>query len=112
MTHSESETLAGLTELGGGLSPDGIWAMAAPIEHVARRWMTEFMEAGEQTVGAVVSVEHVLPRPPATVVTATATLIEIRGRRYVFQVLIHNETGQLLASGINERAVIVVEPLP
>jgi fluoroacetyl-CoA thioesterase len=109
MTRTETEALAGLTELVAGLAPDGIWAMAAPIEHVARRWMTEFMEAGEQSVGAVVSVEQVLPRPAATIVTATATLVEIRGRRYLFQVSVHNEAGELLASGTNERVVILIE---
>src|SRR6476646_7100457 len=110
MTRSDNEALADLPELGGGLTPSGIWAMAAPIEHVARRWMTEFMDPGEQSVGALVSVEQVLPRPPATVVTATATLVEVRGRRYVFQVTVRNEAGELLARGTNERAVIAIEP--
>ncbi len=108
MNRSESEPLEGLTELGAGLSVEGAWAMAAPIEHVARRWMTEFMEPGEQSVGAVVRVEQVLPRPEAAIVTSTATLTEIRGRRYVFEVEVRNERGDLLARGVNERAVIAV----
>lgn len=108
MSHGETEALDELTEAGAGLALGGIWAMAAPLEHAARRWMTEFMEPGEQSVGAVVTVEQVLPRPAARTVTATATLSEIRGRRYIFDVLIHNEAGELLASGRNERAVIAV----
>jgi predicted thioesterase len=110
MSHSETEPLAGLTEVGGGLPLDGIWAMAAPLEHAARMWMSEFMEPGEQSVGALVSIEQMLPRPSARTVTATAILTEIRGRRYVFDVEIHNESGELLATGRNERAVISVPP--
>ena len=108
MSHSETEPLAGLTETDGGLPLDGIWAMAAPLEHAARMWMTEFMEPGEQSVGALVRIEQMLPRPSAHTVTATAMLTEIRGRRYVFDVKIRNETGELLATGRNERAVISV----
>ena len=110
MSHSETEPLDGLTELGAGLRLDGIWAMAAPLEHVARKWMTEFMEPGEQSVGALVTVTQVLPRPPARYVTARAILVEIRGRRYVFEVEVRNESGELLAAGRNERAVIAVPP--
>jgi fluoroacetyl-CoA thioesterase len=110
MPHSETEPLAGLTEVGGGLPLDGIWATAAPLEHAARMWMSEFMEPGEQSVGALVSIEQMLPRPSAHTVTATAILTEIRGRRYVFDVEIHNESGELLATGRNERAVISVPP--
>lgn len=110
MIRSETEALNALTELGAGLPLEGAWAMAAPIEHVARRWMTEFVEAGEQSVGAIVRVEQVLPRPTAASVTSTATLTEIRGRRYIFAVEVRSERGDLLARGVNERAVIALTP--
>ncbi len=105
-----SEPLSGLAEASAGLPLDGIWTLAAPMEHAARIWMTRYMEPGEQSVGALVALEQVLPRPSAATVTATATLSEIRGRRYVFSIDVRNESGDLLAHGRNERAVIAVAP--
>ncbi|MHB8575986.1 MAG: thioesterase, FlK family [Dehalococcoidia bacterium] len=105
-TRTDRESLADLMELGAGLSPDGIWALVALLEHVARRWMSEFMEPGEQSVGAIVRVEQILPRPAATLVVSDATLNQVRGRRYGFDVVLRNEAGELLGSGYNERVAI------
>lgn len=109
---SESEALSDLTEAAAGFARDGIWALVAVLEHVARRWLTEFMEPGEQSVGARVAIARVWPPPAAEVITATATLRERRGRRYVFDVDLRNERGELIASGSNERAVIAVPIAP
>ncbi len=107
-SHTEVEALADLTELAAGFPIDGLWALVALLEHAARKWMTAFMEPGEQSVGARVAIERAMPRPEAEVVTTVATLRELRGRRYVFDVELRNEGGELLARGTNERAVIAV----
>ncbi|HEY7294801.1 MAG TPA: hypothetical protein VH916_07150, partial [Dehalococcoidia bacterium] len=97
-----------LTELAAGFPIDGLWALVALLEHAARKWMTEFMEPGEQSVGARVTIERAQPLRVAAVVTTTAILRELRGRRYVFDVELRDERGELLARGTNERAVIAV----
>ncbi len=104
---TESERLSDLHEAAGGLPLDGIWALAAVLEHVARRWMTEFMEPGEQSVGARVHVERRAP-PCSDLLVASATLREISGRRFLFDVELRDEAGSLVATGWNERAVIAV----
>jgi predicted thioesterase len=106
-SHSETEAVAGLTELAAGFPSDGLWTLVALLEHAARKWMTLFMEPGEQSVGARVTIRRTSMRP-AAIVTSTATLRELRGRRYIFDVELHDEQGELLASGTNERAVISV----
>jgi predicted thioesterase len=106
--HDETEALAVLTETAAGLTLDGIWALVALLEHAARRWMTEFMEPGEQSVGTRVAVRRCLPAPHADTVRTTATLCEIRGRRYIFDVELRTNSGELIASGSNERAVVAV----
>src|SRR5436853_2137932 len=93
-TRSETEAVAALTELAAGLTPEGIWVLVATLEHVARRWMSEFMEPGEQSVGASVCVERVLPAPTSDRITSTATLREVSGRRYVFDVELRSESGR------------------
>ena len=111
-TRTEREALSDLTEAAAGFALDGIWALVAVLEHVARRWMTEFMEPGEQSVGARVTLTRVWPPLVAAVITSTATLREVRGRRYVFDVELRDERGDLIASGSNERAVIAVPVAP
>jgi predicted thioesterase len=105
------EALADLTETAAGLPLDGIWALVATLEHAARRWMTEFMEADEQSVGTRVTIELALPRPPVARVRTTVTLREVRGRRFSFDAVLHNEQGEALAAGSNERALIAI-PAP
>jgi len=107
-THSEVEALTDLTELAAGFPIDGLWALVALLEHAARKWMTAFMEPGEQSVGARVTIARATPQPAADVVTTTATLRELRGRRYIFDVELRNVAGELIARGTNERAVIGV----
>ncbi len=106
-SHSESEAVADLTELAAGFPSDGLWTLVALLEHAARKWMTLYMEPGEQSVGARVTIARASRRPAATV-TSTATLRELRGRRYIFDVELRDERGELIASGSNERAVIGV----
>lgn len=106
-----SERLVELHEAAGGLPLDGIWALAAVLEHVARRWMTEFVEPGEQSVGARVHIER-RAAPASDLLVASARLREINGRRYLFDVELRDEAGTLVATGWNERAVVSVTPTP
>ena len=105
--HTEVEAIADLTELAAGFPIDGLWALVALLEHAARKWMTAFMEPGEQSVGARVTIARAQVRS-AALITSTATLRELRGRRYVFDVELRDERGELIATGANERAVISV----
>jgi fluoroacetyl-CoA thioesterase len=53
-------------------------AIAATLEH------------GSITVGVSASVEHMAPTPVGATVTAVAELVEQRGRRYTFDVELHD----------------------
>lgn len=106
-THNETEAIADLTELAAGFPSDGLWTLVALLEHAARKWMSLFMEPGEQSVGARVTIAR-SAAGPAERITSTATLRELRGRRYIFAVELRDERGALIASGTNERAVISV----
>src|SRR5258708_29708107 len=89
----ERERLSDLHELQAGLPIDGIWAMVAILEHAPRKWLTTLMDEGEQSVGVSVRLEQVVPRPDGDEVVTTATLREMRGRRYVFEVVVQNAAG-------------------
>ena len=60
----------------------------------------------EQTVGTHVDMSHVAATPPGMVVTVDVRLIEVDGRRLVFEVEARDEA-DLIGSGKHERFVIL-----
>ena len=59
----------------------------------------------EQTVGTHIDVSHQAATPPGLEVTATVELIEVDGRRLVFQVEAHDDV-ELISKGRHERFII------
>jgi fluoroacetyl-CoA thioesterase len=59
----------------------------------------------EQTVGTRIDVSHVAATPPGLNVTAKVRLVEVDGRRLVFEVEAHDDI-DLIARGRHERFVI------
>ncbi len=59
----------------------------------------------EQTVGTHIDVSHQAATPPGLEVTATVELIEVDGRRLVFQVEAHDGV-EVISRGRHERFVI------
>ena len=59
----------------------------------------------EQTVGTHVNVTHQAATPPGLEVTASVELIEVDGRRLVFQVEAHDGV-DLISKGHHERFII------
>ena len=59
----------------------------------------------EQTVGTRIDVSHIAATPPGLKVTAKARLVEVDGRRLVFEVEAHDDI-DLIARGRHERFVI------
>ena len=97
----------GITHLG----PDAPSMFSTPamiqlIEGTCLRLMSEYIEAGEQSVGYHVDVYHLAPTPVGKKVTASATLKKVDGRKYTFDVACTSEDGVKIGEGIHERAVI------
>ena len=59
----------------------------------------------EQTVGTRIDVSHIAATPPGLKVTAKARLVEVDGRRLVFEVEAHDDI-DLIARGRHERFII------
>ena len=59
----------------------------------------------EQSVGTHINVSHLAATPPGLQVTATVELIEIDGRRLVFDVEAHDGV-DLISKGLHERFII------
>lgn len=105
-TTEERETAATIRQLGGAPDTLLIADIAGTMERTARKWLTEYCEEDEQSVGVVVEVERHPAMADARRITATATLRAVDGRRYYFDVTAVNERGEPLATGTHERRVI------
>ncbi|MDP3064266.1 MAG: thioesterase family protein [Chloroflexota bacterium] len=109
--HSNEMTLAttpemGITHLGPGASFYSTPAMVGHIESVALQSLIPFLDSGEQSVGVRINVAHTAPTPIGMKVTIRTTVQEVDGRRCVFAVEAHNESGVKIGEGTHERRVI------
>ena len=59
----------------------------------------------EQTVGTRIDVTHVAATPPGMEVRAVVKLVEVDGRKLVFEVRAYDEV-ELIGEGIHERFII------
>ena len=83
-------------------------AMILLMELAAREAVQAALPQGSTTVGTVVSIRHLAATPVGAQVSATARLVEIDGRRLVFDVEAQDENG-IIGEGLHERAVIDIE---
>jgi len=82
--------------------------MIALMENAAWRAVADQLEPGYVTVGTVVNIRHLAATPLGQQVRATAKLIEIDGRRLVFQVEAYDEQRQI-GEGRHERFIVNLE---
>ncbi len=92
----------------GGVHVFGTPMMIGLMENAAWQLVQPELPPGETTVGTLVNVRHLAATPIGGHVVATAELIEIDGRRFVFKVSARDDT-QLIGEGTHERYQIVLE---
>jgi predicted thioesterase len=101
------ETAESIRTLGGATPTLLLADLAGTMERTARKWLTDFCEGDEQSVGVYVCIERPDTIPDAHQITATATLRRIDGRRYTFDITAVNEHGVTVAAGEHERRIIL-----
>ena len=109
--HSNEVTITttaemGVAHLGPGASFYSTPAMVGHIEATALESLLPFLDPGEQSVGVRVNVAHTAPTPIGMKVTVRTTVQEVVGRRCVFGVEVHNESGVKIGEGAHERRII------
>ncbi len=102
------ETAPSILALGGGPPTYWLGDIAGTMERTARRWLSEYVEDDEQSVGVHICIRRSEPLAHGERITATATLRAVDGRRYLFEVVAVNERGQELARGTHERRIILL----
>lgn len=80
-------------------------AMTALMEQTAWKSVAPYLEDGQGTVGIHLDISHDAPTPLGMTVTCESELIEIDGRRLVFEVTASDESGTI-GKGRHERFII------
>ena len=78
------------------------------IEYACRNFLLGHLEAGEDSVGTRVNVEHVGPALLGAEVSIDVKITAVDGRRVTFEVLVRDGTDDVLR-GTHERFVVAVE---
>ena len=93
-------------KLGSGRAPVfGSPAMVALIEAAAVACVEDQLTDGQETLGIHLDVEHIAATPAGLVVTATAELIEVAGRKLVFKVEAR-DARELIGRGRHTRVIV------
>ena len=69
--------------------------MVQDIEHTCRQLLLPHHDAGEDSVGARVEIDHLGPTLIGQSVTVGAEVVEVEGPRVVFEVNVHDELDQV-----------------
>ncbi|HAF30951.1 MAG TPA: thioesterase [Bacteroidales bacterium] len=80
-------------------------AMIALMENAALKTVLPYLGDDFNTVGFEVNVKHLKPTPVGMKVECTATLIEIDGKKLVFNVIANDEEGKI-GEGTHTRYII------
>lgn len=91
----------------GGLDVFATPSMVALMENAAMNAVAPFLPEGSTTVGSEINVAHNRPSGVGAVVTATAELVAVEGRRLQFKVVA--EDGGAIGEGTHVRYIVDAE---
>lgn len=93
-----------------GVAVIGTPFLVGYFEVAAHRAILPFCEAGEATVGTRIEVDHLAAALPGRPVAAEAKVIEVDGRRVLFEVEVR-QGERLLMQGRHRRAIVRLDKL-
>lgn len=100
---SKTHTAAALGS--GNVNAFSTPALIALLEAAAIAALDGHLPSGQTSVGTHLDVRHLAATPVGMTVRATATLIQVDGRRLVFAVEAHDDVEQV-GAGMHERFVV------
>jgi fluoroacetyl-CoA thioesterase len=68
--------------------------MVSDVEYTCRDFLLQHLDAGEDSVGAHVSIDHLAATPLGLSVTIVAKVIEVDRRKVVFEFTVHDPVEQ------------------
>lgn len=83
-------------------------AMVGLMEKAALSSVDPLLEPGFTTVGTKVNVKHLAATPVGMDVVATSRLVEVDGKRLIFEVEARDEV-DLIGTGVHERFIVKLD---
>ncbi|OPX88884.1 MAG: Fluoroacetyl-CoA thioesterase [Pelotomaculum sp. PtaB.Bin104] len=80
-------------------------ALVGLMEKAALSSVDPLLDAGYTTVGTKIDVKHLAATPIGMNVTATSRLVEVNGKRLLFNIEVRDEA-DLVGTGVHERFII------
>lgn len=104
-----NSTNTAITAQSGSLQVFGTPFMIALMEKATCEAVANLLEDNETTVGTKISVTHDKASGIGKVIKAEAKLVEVDGRRLVFDVKAFEEDGSVIGKGQIERFVVLID---
>ena len=82
--------------------------MIALMEEAACECLADSLESVQTSVGTLVNVAHIAASPIGAIISATATVDEVDGRKVSFTVTAHDGTNEI-GNGKHERFIVDAE---
>ena len=83
-------------------------AMVALMENAAMMAVADCLPDGSTTVGGEISIKHLRPSAVGEVVSATAKLVQVDGRRLVYELSASDSKG-VIGEGTHTRFIVNIE---
>src|SRR6185503_20228782 len=80
--------------------------MVSDVEYACRDFLLQHLDAGEDSVGAHVSIDHLAATPLGLPVTIEAKIVEVDRRKVTFEFSVH-AAAETYGRGRNVRFVVV-----
>lgn len=80
--------------------------MLALMENAAMKAVSDELPDGNSTVGGHIDCSHLRPTAVGRTITATATLLQVEGRKLTFHIEAHDDEGNLLGEGTHLRFIV------
>ena len=79
--------------------------MVGFIEWACMEALRPYLEEGERTLGTLINVTHQAATPPGMRVTAHVRLLELDGKRTVWEIEVRDEV-EIISKGVHERFTV------
>lgn len=93
----------------GSLQVFGTPFMIALMEKATCEAVADYLDEGETTVGTNIDVSHIKASGIGAVITATAILDDVDGRKLTFSVTAKEDNGATIGKGTIERFVVLAD---
>lgn len=104
ITVDQSHTASALGS--GNLPTLGTPALIALMERAAANVARRGLEPGEETVGTMVNVRHLVPTPIGKRIRAEAVVTAVEGSTIAFEVRAFDSAGTVIGEGTHERRIV------